>query len=546
MQISLENSLNGIDFSVIAGYFLVLVVLVLYITIVDRRKAKKEGAVADYFLGGKNLGWIVIGASLFASNIGTEHLVGLAGAGAAGDFAAGQFEIIAAFALLLLGWLFVPFYLKSGVYTMPEFLEKRYSSWSRGYLSYISIAGYILTKISVTIAAGGIIFTTLLGVDFWTGSIIIVVITGLYTVFGGLKAVIYTDFMQLIVLLLGSIILTFFGISELGGTQALVAATTPEHFSLWRPMSDPDFPWTGILFGAPILGVWYWCTDQFIVQRVLAAKNMNNARQGTIFAGFLKTLPLFIFVLPGVIAFALASQNPDKFAFPIIDGAQNFDAALPMITMSLLPAGLKGLVVAGLIAALMSSLSSVFNSCSTLITIDIYKKYDPQASEKKLVTVGQLSTIVLVVLGLAWIPLLKLIEGGLFQKLQSIQAYISPPIAALFLIGVFSKKVNERGAKAALLTGLFIGVFRLILELNKSSLSGGLFYFADINFLHFAILLFGICAAVLWFFSKPIANPKNIEHLIYSKGVLQLEGQKQNLILSGLLILTIISLWIVF
>lgn len=540
------DSLNLLDYSVIAGYFLVLVVLVLYITLVDRKKQKAGGEVASYFLGGKNLGWIVIGASLFASNIGTEHLVGLAGAGAAGDFAAAQFELLAAFALLLLGWLFVPFYLKSGVYTMPEFLEKRYSSWSRGYLSYISIAGYILTKISVTIAAGGIIFTTLLGVDFWTGSIIIVVITGLYTVFGGLKAVIYTDFMQLVVLLIGSIVLTFFGLSELGGMEALQAATTPEHFSLWRPMSDPNFPWTGILFGAPILGVWYWCTDQFIVQRVLAAKNMNNARQGTIFAGFLKTLPLFIFVLPGVIAFALASQNPEKFNFPIIDGVQNFDAALPMITMSLLPAGLKGLVVAGLIAALMSSLSSVFNSCSTLITIDIYRKYDPKASEKKLVVVGQLSTVVLVVLGLAWIPLLKLIEGGLFQKLQSIQAYISPPIAALFLIGVFSKKVNEKGAKAALLTGLVLGVLRLLLELNKSSLSGGLFYFADINFLHFAIILFLICAAVLWVFSTPVAQPKNIENLIYSKQVMRFARQRTNAILSAFLVITILMLWIIF
>ena len=544
----MKQELNWLDYSVIGLYFLVLVLIVLYITIVERKTDKGEsGDVAAYFLGGKNLSWAVIGASLFASNIGTEHLVGLAGAGAAGDFAATQFELLAAFALMLLGWLFVPFYLKSGVFTMPEFLEKRYSSWARSCLSYISIAGYILTKISVTIAAGGIIFTTLLDIDFWTGSIIVVVITGFYTIFGGLKAVVYTDFMQLIVLFLGSLALTYFALDALGGVEQVKNLTSAEHLSLWRPMDDPDFPWTGILFGAPILGVWYWCTDQFIVQRVLAAKNLDEARKGTIFASFLKMLPLFIFVLPGVLAFALVSAPESTLAFPVIDGKPEYDAALPMLTMNLLPAGLRGLVVSGLIAALMSSLSSVFNSCSTLITLDIYKKMDPKASEMKLVRVGQWSTLLLVASGLAWIPFMRMIEGGLFQKLQSIQAYISPPIAALFLIGVVTTKVNERGAKWALLTGLFLGVARLVLELNKSALSGPLYAFADINFLHFALLLFIICSVVLWIgsrnFTSRVLNP---EELTLSPGVLQLEGQRSNLLLSALVILSIFALWIVF
>jgi len=430
---------------------------------------------------------------------------------------------------------------------MPEYLEKRYSPWARSYLSYISIAGYILTKISVTIAAGGIIFTSLLGIDFWTGSIIVVGITGVYTLFGGLKAVVYTDFMQLIVLFLGSVALTYFAMSEIGGIEQLKALTTHAHFDLWRPASDPDFPWTGIVFGAPILGVWYWCTDQFIVQRVLAAKNLNEARKGTIFAGFLKLLPMFIFVLPGILAFALAAGPDSPYQFPIIDGKTEYDAALPMLTMNILPTGLRGLVVSGLIAALMSSLSSVFNSCSTLITLDIYRKYVPEATEKKLVFVGQISTLFLVVAGLAWIPLMRLIEGGLFQKLQSIQAYISPPVAALFLIGILSKKVNERGAKMALMTGLILGVSRLVLELMKSDLTGAAYYFADINFLHFAIILFIICSAVLWFGSRNYTSKNlNINELTLSRGVLQLEGQRTNIILSTVLILSIFTIWIVF
>jgi len=544
----MEQELNFLDYSVIAMYFVILIAIVLYITIVERKADKSnKGELAAYFLGGKNLSWAVIGASLFASNIGTEHLVGLAGAGAAGDFAATQFELLAAFSLMLLGWLFVPFYLKSGVFTMPEFLERRYSSWSRSYLSYISIAGYVLTKISVTIAAGGIIFTTLLGIDFWTGSIIVVVITGLYTIFGGLKAVVYTDFMQLIVLFLGSMALTYFALNELGGWSELKALTTDSHLSLWRPMNDPDFPWTGIVLGAPILGVWYWCTDQFIVQRVLAAKDLNNARQGTIFASFLKILPLFIFVLPGVLAFALVSAPGSEYNFPVIDGKPAYDAALPMLTMSLLPAGLRGLVVSGLIAALMSSLSSVFNSCSTLITLDIYKKWNPTASEGSLVRVGQGSTLILIGLGLAWIPFMRLIEGGLFQKLQSIQAYISPPVAALFLIGVFSRKVNERGAKLALIVGLVIGVLRLVLELNKGQLSGAPLYFAEINFLHFAFILFLICSAVLWFGSLSAkVEAKNLDDITMSPGILKLNGQGTNMLISALVITCIFIIWIVF
>jgi SSS family solute:Na+ symporter len=480
------SHLGALDWLVVGVYFVTVFGVAFWST--WREKTTRESS-AGYFLAGRNVGWFVIGASLFASNIGSEHLVGLAGTGAASGVAVGQFEILASMILLLLGWLFVPFYLKSGVFTMPEFLERRYSSGARWYLAVVSIVGYVLTKISVTIAAGGIVFESLMGIDFWNGALVVVIATGIYTVFGGLRAVLYTDVLQMFVLVGGAIAVAVIGLHELGGWGAMVDAAGPQFMSVWKPLSDPSFPWTGILFGAPILGVWYWCTDQFIVQRVLSASNEDNARRGALFGGLLKQLPLFIFVIPGVIAYALSTQGILTLNRP--------DEALPMMIGTLLPVGVRGLVVAGLLAALMSSLSSVFNSCSTLITCDIYKKLNPEASERRLVWVGQSSTVVLVVLGLLWIPMMKLISGQLYQYLQSVQAYISPPIAAVFLIGVVWRRVNARGAMASLATGFVVGALRLIAELARDDLSGVALAFAEINFLHFAVLLFVLCAAVL-------------------------------------------------
>ncbi|MDX1578112.1 MAG: sodium/solute symporter, partial [Gemmatimonadota bacterium] len=329
----------------------------------------------------------------------------------------------------------------------------------------------------------------LMGIDFWTGALIVVVITGIYTIFGGLRAVLYTDLLQMFVLIGGAVAVLFLGLNALGGWSALTESVEPGFLSVWKPLSDPDFPWTGILFGAPILGVWYWCTDQFIVQRVLAAHDQNHARRGTVFAGFLKLLPLFIFVIPGVIAYALSQQGALELGQP--------DEALPTLIGVLLPVGVRGLVVAGLLAALMSSLSSVFNSTSTLITLDVYKRLRPAATERQLVLFGQVATGVLVLVGLAWIPLMQLISGQLYQYLQSVQAYISPPIAAVFLIGLLWRRMNATGAMAALLTGFVLGMGRLVAELSKDSLSGLLYAYADINFLHFAVVLFVICTGVL-------------------------------------------------
>ena len=481
--------LATVDWVVIGGYFVLVFGVAIWATM---RERSTRGTSKDYFLAGRNVGWFLVGGSLFASNIGSEHLVGLAGVGAASGVAVGQFEIIASLMLLLLGWLFVPFYLSSGVYTMPEFLERRYSEATRWYLAVISVIGYVLTKISVTIFAGGIVFEAIMGVDFWTGALVVVVITGVYTIFGGLRAVLYTDLLQMFVLIGGSVAVTLLGLNALGGWGAMtetVETLKPGFLSLWKPMSDPEFPWTGILFGAPILGVWYWCTDQFIVQRVLAARDQDHARRGTVFAGYLKLLPLFIFVIPGVIAYALSQQGQLQLDTP--------DQALPTLIATLLPIGLRGLVVAGLLAALMSSLSSVFNSTSTLVTLDIYKKLRPDASERRLVLVGQITTLALVGLGLLWIPFMKQISGQLYTYLQSVQAYIAPPIAAVFLIGVLWRRVNAHGAIAALITGFVLGMGRLVVEISQPLQKGVLEVYADINFLHFAIILFVICSAVL-------------------------------------------------
>jgi SSS family solute:Na+ symporter len=553
----LEN-LHFLDISIILLYFIIVLWIAWWVS-KDRRK-KGGGNSADYFLAGKNEGWFVIGASLFASNIGSEIILGVSGAGARAEMPQANFEILAALILILLGWVFVPFYLKSGVFTMPEFLEIRYSKACRNYLSVISVLAYILTKISLIIFAGALVFETM-GIPFWTGAIIIIIATGFYTVLGGLKAVIYTDMIQTFILLAGTGAVTYFGLHQLGGWDALIetisqASLKPGNppverfFNLWRPMNDPDYPWTGMLFGAPILGVWYWCTDQFIVQRTLSAKDLSNARKGTLFAGFLKLLPVFIFFIPGVIAYALAQKGMLDFSL------DNPDHALPAMITGFLPIGLKGLAISGLLAALMSSLSSAFNSSSTLITFDFYKQRKPHATEKELVLVGQIATLVLVIVSLGWIPFMKtLMSGGIFHYLQSIQAYISPPIAAVFLFGLFFKWINAKGAIISLWIGFILGMLRLVTEyLSKEGLiiiSEGSFLdsLLGINFLHYAILLFVFCTFILMFISKlgQPQNPESLKLVTFDKTNMKIELKfSTDIILTFVLILLVLLIWVFF
>ena len=499
------KTLDTLDWITISLYFLILLGIAVWV--IRRKKENTE----DYFLAGRNVGWFVVGASIFASNIGSEHVVGLAGTGASNKLPLLIYEIHA-WIVLLLGWMFLPFYARSGVFTMPEFLEKRFDARSRWILSVFSIVAYVLTKISVTIYAGGIVVSALLGIDFWTGAIATVVLTGLYTVLGGMRAVVYTEALQAIVLVAGAATLTIIGLDHVGGWNSMRETVTPEYLNMWRSLSDPDYPWLPLVITSTIVGVWYWCTDQYIVQRALTAKSIKEGRRGTIFGALLKLMPVFLFLIPGVIALTLKMRGELDWETP--------DQAFPVLMSNLLPSGLRGLVAAGLLAALMSSLASVFNSCSTLFTVDIYKKLKPGTPEKKLVRTGQIATAIVVLIGIVWIPIMANISGVLYEYLQSVQSYIAPPIAAVFLLGIFHKRINAQGAYVTLIAGFVVGALRIGLELAKDSLTpGGIWHtLGATNFLTFAAWFFLFCVllivAVSWL--TPAPSPEKVANLTFS------------------------------
>ena len=540
--------LESLDWFVLAIYFLILIVVAVWVVL------QKNKDTEDYFLAGRNVGWFVIGASIFASNIGSEHVVGLAGTGFESGTPMAHYELHA-WIVLLLGWLFLPFYIRSGAFTMPQFLEKRFDSRSRWFLSLFSLVAYVLTKVSVTIYAGGIVVSELLGIPFWYGAIGIVVFTGIYTVVGGMKAVIYTETLQTIVLILGSLIITYLGLQEVGGWRQLrdtVITVSPDHFNMWRPMSDPNFPWTGLLIGGTIVGIWYWCTDQYIVQRTLAANNIKIGRRGAIFGAYLKLLPILIFLVPGIIAFALSILNPEVFFI------EKADRAFPMLVKTLLPVGLKGLVAGGLIAALMSSLASVFNSCSTIFTIDIYKKLKPNKEEQYLLKIGKIATGFIVILGIIWIPIMEKIGGGvMYQYLQNVQSYIAPPVTAVFLLGIIWKRVNSDAAISTLLAGFMFLILRLGTEIYYQSqiVSGEvvnniMYRLATINFSHMAILMF-ILSVIICITTSLLTNAPDYKTIVgLSYGTLtkeQKQAQKESydtidILLSIVLVILVIGI----
>src|SRR6056300_418328 len=488
------QTLEFLDWISIGIYFSILAGIAIWVI-----KSKKNNT-EDYFLAGRNVGWFVVGASIFASNIGSEHVVGLAGTGASNKLPLLIYEI-QAWVVLILGWVFLPFYARSGVFTMPEFLEKRFDARSRWVLSIFSIIAYVLTKISVTIYAGGIVVSALLGIDFWTGALATVVLTGLYTILGGMRAVVYTEALQAVVLIIGAAALTLIGLDQVGGWESMKATVTPEYLNMWRPASDPDFPWPTLFISSTIVGIWYWCTDQYIVQRTLTAKNIKEGRRGTIFGALMKLLPVFLFLIPGVIALTLKMRGELHWDTP--------DQAFPVLMSNLLPAGLRGLVAAGLLAALMSSLASVFNSVSTLFTIDIYKKLRPSAPEKKLVRTGQIATIIVVIIGIIWIPIMANISGVLYEYLQSVQTYIAPPIAAVFIMGIFHKRINAQGAFVTLITGLIIGFLIIFLEIISDSFAPGsiLHTIGTVNYLTFGAWFFLFCILTIVGVSLATAKP---------------------------------------
>lgn len=537
------NTLATVDLIIITSYLGLVLLVGLYYSF------RKNETADHYFLAGRSLGWVAIGMSIFATNISSEHFIGLAGNGASRGLAVGNFEWLAIFALILLGWYLAPILLKSEVFTVPEFFGKRFNKATQMYLSGISIVAYILTKISVSLLAGGLLLKAVLGWDLYTSAIFMVFITGIYTIIGGLKAVVYTSVIQSVFLIVGGFLLTFFGLDKVGGISGLYAQLPADFFSIFKPMHDPDFPWTGMIFGAPILAVWYWCTDQYIVQRIFSAKDVSAARRGALLTGFLKILPMFILVLPGLIAAAL---------FPGVVG----DAAYPtLLTGTLLPAGIKGLVLAGVLAALMSSLSACFITTSTLFTMDFYRHFKPDSSDKKLVLVGRLATTMVVLIGILWVPLVKLINSHIYVHLQSMQAYISPPIVAVFILGLMWKRINGTAAIWTLVTGGIIGAARLVLEWTAWPMADWpwIHGFIQMNFLHFALFLFAISSVVLVGISVVTVEsyPARIRDYVISLGspdfgygdktsTFVVNTNRLNLILSAMLIVVLLGLWGVF
>ena len=522
-----------LDWIVIGVFCCALIGIVLWVV------SQKNDNSADYFLGGKDATWIAIGASIFASNIGSEHLIGLAGAGASSGMAMAHWEI-QGWMILILGWVFVPFYTRSMVYTMPEFLERRYNTQSRTILSVISLISYVLTKVAVTVYAGGLVFQQVFGIEelwgidfFWIAAIGLVLITAIYTIFGGMKSVLYTSVLQTPILLLGSLIILVLGMKALGSWDQMLQlcdvkpnydGATGTMIHLMRSNSDPQYPWLGALIGSAVIGFWYWCTDQYIVQRVLSGKNEKESRRGTIFGAYLKLLPVFLFLIPGMIAFALHQKYAGDGGFlPLLaDGTPNADAAFPTLVAKILPAGVKGLVVCGILAALMSSLASLFNSSAMLFTIDFWKRLKPQTSEKSLVRIGQTATVVIVILGILWIPIMRSVGNVLYNYLQDVQSVLAPGIAAAFLLGICWKRASAKGGMWGLLSGIIIGLTRLgakVYYSNATDAADNWFkaVFYDFNWLFFCGVMLIVCCIVVIVVSLATEAPdqKKIQGLVF-------------------------------
>lgn len=524
--------MQTLDWVVIGIFVLALVAVIWWVM------RQKQDNAADYFLGGKDATWIAIGASIFASNIGSEHLIGLAGSGASSGMAMAHWEI-QGWMILLLGWVFVPFYTRSMVITMPEFLERRFNPASRTILSVISLISYVLTKVAVTVYAGGLVFQqvfgieTLWGIDFfWIAAVGLVIITAIYTIIGGMKSVLYTSVLQTPILLLGSIIILVLGLKELGGWDEMMricsAVKVNEYgdtmVNLIRDNNDAQYPWLGALIGSAVIGFWYWCTDQFIVQRVLSGKNEKEARRGTIFGAYLKLLPVFLFLIPGMIAFAL-HQKMGSFLPLLPNGLPNSDAAFPTLVAKLLPAGVKGLIVCGILAALMSSLASLFNSSSALFTIDFYQRFKPNTPPKKLVAIGQAATVIIVILGILWIPVMRSVGDVLYLYLQDVQSVLAPGIAAAFLMGIVWKRTSAQGGMWGLISGLIIGCTRLgakIYYSNAEAMPGAesswfQYLFYDCNWLFFCgwMLVFCLVVGVVVSLCTKAPSPEKIKGLVF-------------------------------
>ncbi|XP_008322559.1 sodium/glucose cotransporter 1 [Cynoglossus semilaevis] len=534
---------NPADISVIVIYFLVVLAVGVWAMVRTNRST-----VGGFFLAGRSMVWWPIGASLFASNIGSGHFVGIAGTAAAAGIAIGGFEWNALIVVVILGWLFVPIYIKAGVVTMPEYLKKRFGGQRiRIYLSVLSLFLYVFTKISADMFSGAIFINQALGLNIYLAVVMLLLITALYTVTGGLAAVIYTDTLQTIIMVVGSFILMGFAFNEVGGyenfqrryMEAIPKIRTniseecyeprADSFHIFRDAVTGDLPWPGLVFGLTIQATWYWCTDQVIVQRCLSAKNLSHVKGGCILCGYLKLLPMFLMVFPGMISRILytdvvACVDPDECLKHCGASVGCTNIAYPKLVVDLMPNGLRGLMLSVMLASLMSSLTSIFNSASTLFTMDIYTKVRRSASEKELMIAGRVFILVLIGVSIAWIPVVQSAQSGqLFDYIQSITSYLTPPIAAVFMLGMFCKRVNESGAFYGLLIGLLIGLSRMITEfvygtgscVNPSSCPT---IICGVHYLYFSILLFVVSCIIILGISlmtKPI-DDKHLYRLCWS------------------------------
>ncbi|NXE53893.1 SC5A9 protein, partial [Casuarius casuarius] len=485
-----------------------------------------RGTIGGYFLAGRSMTWWPIGASLMSSNVGSGLLVGLAGTGAAGGLAVGGFEWNATWALVALGWIFVPVYIAAGVVTMPEYLQKRFGGQRiQIYMSVLSLILYIFTKISTDIFSGALFIQVSLGWNLYLSTVVLLAVTAVYTIAGGLTAVIYTDALQTLIMVLGALVLMFIGFEKVGWYEGLkekystaipkviVPNTTchlprADSFHLFRDAVTGDIPWPGLIFGLSVLALWCWCTDQVIVQRSLSAKNLSHAKGGSVLGGYLKIFPMFFIVMPGMISRALypdevgcVDPNICRKVCGAAVGCSNI--AYPKLVIELMPEGLRGLMIAVMMAALMSSLTSIFNSSSTLFVIDIWQRMRKKASEQELMIVGRVFILILVVISILWIPIVQSANSGkLFDYIQSITSYLAPPITALFILAIFCKRINEPGAFWGLMVGLAIGLIRMIMEFIYSTPSCGEedrrpAVLKDLHYLYFALILCVLTAIVI-------------------------------------------------
>ncbi|KFP00922.1 Sodium/glucose cotransporter 4, partial [Calypte anna] len=509
------------DIIVVVLYF----AFVLFVGIWSSIRSSR-GTVGGYFLAGRSMTWWPIGASLMSSNVGSGLFIGLAGTGAAGGLAVGGFEWNATWTLVALGWIFVPVYIAAGVVTMPEYLQKRFGGQRiQIYMSILSLILYIFTRISVYIFSGALFIQISLGWNLYLSTVVLLAVTAVYTIAGGLTAVIYTDALQTLIMVLGALILMFIGFQKVGwyeGLQekystAIPKITVPnttchlpreDAFHMFRDPITGDIPWPGLIFGLTVLALWSWCTDQVIVQRSLSAKNLSHAKGGSVVGGYLKILPMFFIVMPGMISRALYPDevgcvDPDicTRVCGVAVGCSNI--AYPKLVIEVMPDGLRGLMIAVMMAALMSSLTSIFNSSSTLFVIDIWQRIRRKASEQELMIVSRVFILILVVISILWIPIVQSANSGkLFDYMQSITSYLSPPITALFVLAVFCKRINEPGAFWGLMVGLALGLIRMGMEFIYSAPTCGEedrrpAMLKDLHYLYFALILCIISAIVI-------------------------------------------------